>query len=152
MRRALLPLLLLVLAGIAARATPAAPTEKIACNTKKFLVEFSPPTQGAVAVSPTQLLAVTSPTAYRLSTACSAAGKAAVVRWGHGPVKSASKETFLKCSTPTTVEIGIAQTSAGDGAILNVALAHGGDGVLSMTLKRGAGSQLSYDSRFCKAA
>jgi len=150
MRRALLPLLLLVLAGIAARATPAAPAEKIACNTKKFLVEFSPPTQGAVAVTPTQLLAVTSPTAYRLSTACTAAGKASVVRW-HGPVRSASKETFLKCSTPTTVEIGIAQTN-GDGAILNVSLAHGGDGVLSMTLKRGAGSRLSYDSRFCRAA
>ena len=54
--------------------------------------------------------------------------------------------------TPKSVEIGIAQTSAGDGAILNVSLAHGGDGVLSMTIKKGAGSTLSYDSRFCKAA
>jgi hypothetical protein len=152
MRRAILPLIVLVLAGIAASSTPAASTEKIACNTKKFLVEFTPTTQGVVANTPKDLLAVTSPTAYRLSTACSADGKASVVKWGSGPVKSASKETFLKCSTPTSVEIGVAQTSAGDGAILNVALAHGGDGVLTMTIKKGAGSKLSYDSRFCKAA
>jgi hypothetical protein len=152
MRRAALILLVLVLAGVAASATPAAGTEKIACNTKKFLVEFSPPKQGVVALTPTQLLAVTSPTAYRLSTACSAAGKATAVKWGAGTVKSASKETFLKCTTPKSVEIGIAQTNAGDGAILNVALVHGGDGVLSMTIKKGAGSTLSYDSRFCKAA
>ncbi len=59
---------------------------------------------------------------------------------------------ILKCSTPKPVEIGIAQTSAGDGAVLNVSLAHGGDGVLSMTIKKGAGSKLSYDSRFCKTA
>jgi hypothetical protein len=150
-RRAFLLILVLVLAGIAASATPAARTEKIACNTKKFLVEFSPPKQAAVAQSPTDLLAVTSPTAYRVSSACKAAGKAAVVKWG-GPVKSAAKETFLKCSTPQSVEIGIAQTSAGDGAILNVSLAHGGDGVLSITIKKGAGSKLSYDTRFCKAA
>jgi hypothetical protein len=152
MRRAFFPLLLLVLAGIAVSAAPAARTEKIACNTKKFLVEFSPPKQGAVALSPTQLLAVTSPTSYRLSSACSAAGKASVVRWGSGSVKSASKETFLKCSTPQSVEIGVAQTNAGDGAVLNVSLAHSGDGVLSMTMKKGTGSKLSYDSRFCKAA
>jgi hypothetical protein len=152
MRHALVPLLVFVLAGIAATASPAAGTERIACNTKKFLVEFSPPKQGVVALTPTQLLAVTSPTAYRLSTACSAAGKATAVKWGGGPVKSASKETFLKCSTPQAVEIGIAQTSPGDGAILNVSLAHGGDGVLSMTMKKGAGSKLSYDPRFCKAA
>ena len=75
---------MLVLAGIAASASPAASTEKIACNTKKFLVEFSPTTQGAVANTPTDLLAVTSPTSYRLSTACSAAGKASVVKWGNG--------------------------------------------------------------------
>jgi len=152
MRRAFLPLLVLVLAGIAASASPAASTEKIACNTKKFLVEFSPTTQGVVANTPTDLLAVTSPTSYRLSTACSAAGKASVVKWGGGPLRSASKETFLKCSTPKSVEIGIAQTSAGDGAVLNVSLVHGGDGVLSMTIKKGAGSKLSYDTRFCKAA
>ncbi len=152
MRRAILPLVLLALAGIAASATHAARTDKIACNTKKFLVEFSPPKQAAVALSPTDLLAVTSPTAYRLSTACTAAGKAAVVKWGSGTLKSAAAETFLKCSTPQSVEIGVAQTSAGDGAVLNVSLAHGGDGVVSMTLKKGAGSKLSYDTRFCKAA
>ena len=152
MWRAAFFLLVLGLVGVAATASPAARTERIACNTKAFLVEFSPPKQAVVAQTPTQLLAVTSPSAYRLSTACSAAGKAAVVKWGGGPVRSAVKETFLKCKTPQSVEIGIAQTSAGDGAILNVALAHGGDGVLSMTLKKGAGSKLSYDSRFCKAA
>jgi hypothetical protein len=152
MRRAILPLVLLTLAGIAASSTQAARTDKIACNTKKFLVEFSPPKQAAVALSPTDLLAVTSPTAYRLSTACTAAGKAAVVKWGSGALKSASAETFLKCSTPQSVEIGVAQTSAGDGAVLNVSLAHGDDGVVSMTLKKGAGSKLSYDTRFCKAA
>ena len=152
MRRAFLLVLLLVLAGIVTRGTPAASTEKIACNTKRFLVEFSPTTQGAVAVTPTDLLAVTSPTAYRLSTACSAAGKASVVKWGASALRSASKETFLKCATPKSVEIGVAQTNAGDGAVLNVSLAHGGDGVLSMTIKKGAGSKLSYDTRFCKAA
>ncbi len=152
MRRAFLLVLLLVLAGIAASATPAASTEKIACNTKKFLVEFSPTTQGVIATTPTDLLAVTSPTAYRLSTACSAAGKASVVKWGAGALRSVSKETFLKCATPKSVEIGFAQTNAGDGAVLNVSLAHGGDGVLSMTIKKGAGSKLSYDTRFCKAA
>ena len=152
MRRLILPVTLLVLAGIAASSTPAARTDRIACNTKKFLVEFSPPKQAAVALSPTQLLAVTSPTAFRLSSSCSADGKASTVKWGSGALKSASAETFLKCSTPQPVEIGIAQTNAGDGAILNVSLAHGGDGVVSMTLKKGAGSKLSYDSRFCKSA
>ena len=45
-----------------------------------------------------------------------------------------------------------AQAGLDDGAVLNVSLAHGGDGVVSMTLKKGAGSKLSYDTRFCKAA
>ena len=152
MRRAPIFLFILSLVGVAASVGSAASTERIACSAKALLVEFSPPKQAVVADTPTQLLAVTSPTAYRLSTACSSAGKAAVVKWGGGPVKSAMKETFLKCKTPQSVDIGIAQTSAGDGAILNVSLAHGGNGVLSMTMKKGAGSTLSYDSRFCAAA
>lgn len=150
MRRVIILLFVLGLAGTAASASPAASTERIACNTKAFLVEFSPPKQAVVALTPTQLLAVTSPTAYRLSSGCSAAGKASL-RWG-GSVKSAVKETFLKCKTPQSVEIGIAQTGATDGAVLSVTLAHGGNAVLSMTLKKGAGSKLSYDSRYCKAA
>jgi hypothetical protein len=146
---------LLIAAGIAAlfaAGSAAAPSYRVACGAKSFLIVFSPAGGVVVRVGQDNLLR-TSSSNVQWYPPCRKVGDF-ITNWGGGPSRRASVAVSVFCRAPTVAEFKVVNLGQeGEGAAFVATLGHTKKMFVTAALRRtpgGAGSELRWDTRYCR--
>jgi hypothetical protein len=148
--------LLLVAAGVAAllaAGSTAAPSYRVACGAKTFLVTFSPESGVVVRVGQDNLLRASSSN-VKWYPPCRKTGDS-VTNWGGGPSRRVLVGVAILCRVPSVAEFKVVNysSSVGQGAAFGATLGHTTKMFVLAKLLRtpaGAGSDLRWDTRYCR--
>ncbi len=140
-------------AALLAAGAAAAPSYRVACGAKSFLIVFSPAGGIVVRVGQDNLLR-TSSSNVNWYPPCRKTGDF-ITDWGGGPSRRSSVAVSILCRAPVAAEFKVVNYSGrdGEGAAFVATLGHTKKMFVTAALRRtpgGAGSELRWDTRYCR--